>query len=539
MTAADEISEGKELEPRRRGWTHALVWLAVLFVPITILRFSARAGDGPFGVDASFYYQLARQVMRGEGLVSYLSLYHGGFHLPAPSWMHPAWPLLLGYAGRWMGLTNAANELPRVLYLVDLLLLYALTRAIALRLGGLRFSTRWYVPDCAHLLTAAFAMNMSFFASTTHPYREPLAFAAGFGALLLLERYASRRSLLAIALSAMFAAVAYLTRVQMVAVPLATAFVLALAARRDRQARRALPLYLAIAAGVVLPWFLHLGFIPGSGIAWRVTPRETLPLLQDAPRSGITTARVLDWIHGAFVEFQIGSPYSYVATFGLAALLVPIAALVWLLHPRQARDGRTAFDASKLTVYATFISGLLLFVALLWYRSDYLPFLFGWRHGLTLIVLLAVAVPYLMSDTRAAVRAIAVALLLVSIGTGSRNVLRFASAPPLSYTAEEQALIAWLRTSRARPTLLTTNAQALSVGSDAYMHNTFCASTPETTRAFLRLFPIDYLIVYEQQAGCGYLAGLDRDLVVRQVFGTPGRRVFVLAPAAPRQQSAR
>ena len=66
------------------------------------------------------------------------------------------------------------------------------------------------------------------------------------------------------------------------------------------------------------------------------------------------------------------------------------------------------------------------------------------------------------------------------------------------------------------------------------MHNTFCDSTPEATRAFLRLFPIDYVVVYEQQAGCRYLAGLDRELAVRQVFGAPGRRIFVLAPVARR-----
>jgi hypothetical protein len=534
MTAGDMRESGESQRPRSE-WIHAAAWLAALFVPLAIMRFSARAGDGPFGVDASFYYQLARHVMRGEGLVSYLSLYHAGFHLPAPSWMYPAWPLLLGYTGRVIGLTQAANDLPRVLYLADLLLLYALTRVIALRLGGLRFVPRWYVPDSAHLLTVAFAMNVSFFGTTTHPYREPLAFAATFAALLCLERYASRRSLFAIALSASFAAIAYLTRVQMATVPFATALVLALDARRDPRSRRALALYLGVAALVVLPWFLHLGFIPGaSRFTWRATERETLPLLQDAPRSGITTERVLDWIQGAFVEFQIGNQYSYVATFGVAALLVPIAAVVWLLSRGQSRAS-TRVDPTKLAVYATVISGVLLFVALLWYRSDYLPFLFGWRHGLTLIVLLAVAVPYLMSDSRPAVRILTATLLVISIGTGFFNVLQFIAAPPLSYSAEERALIAWLPASMPRrPTILTTNAQALSVGSDVYMHNTFCDSTPETTRAFLRLFPIDYLIVYEQQAGCRYLGGLDRELAVRQVFGAPGRRIFVLAPVTRR-----
>jgi hypothetical protein len=107
------------------------------------------------------------------------------------------------------------------------------------------------------------------------------------------------------------------------------------------------------------------------------------------------------------------------------------------------------------------------------------------------------------------------------------------ATPPFTYSAEERALIAWLPTSAPhRPTILTTNAQALSVASDVYMHNTFCGSTPDATRAFLRLFPIDYLVVYEQQGDCPYLGGLDHELAVRQVFGPPGRRIFVLTPVA-------
>jgi hypothetical protein len=514
-------------EGQRDRW-HSIVWLMIVMIPLTILRYLKSCGPGPYGIDASYYVQLARHVMRGEGLMNYTSLYHSGLHLPARSLMHPAWLLALGYAARFMGLERAANELPRLFYLIDLVLLYALARVVALRMGALRFSPSRFLPDVAHCVTLLFGLSAAFYGSTTNPYREGLAFAAAFAALLLFERFVSTSSMYAVVGSAAFAAIAYLSRVQMAAAGAAAVALLAFDGIRDRRSRKAALVYVVVVIAVVTPWFVQLGFVPRlERFAWRPLVQETLPVMQEEDVHGISRARIADWIRGGFVQFQVGSDYSYVHVFGIAALLVPVAALVWLVALRKRRGMQ--FNRDHLTVYVTLAAGLMLFVSLFVYRSTYLPYMFGWRHGLTLIFLIIVAVPYLVRQG-SVLRVITLAVLIVSMATGARAIAGFIEAPNFAYSSGERQLIDWLAMSPRRPMILTTNAQALSVASDVYMHNTFCDSTPEATRAFLKLFPIDYVIVYEQETRCPYLQGLGRELHLLRAFGDPGGRIFVLSP---------
>src|SRR5438093_1192372 len=82
------------------------------------------------------------RVAAGHGLVTSVCLYHQGLkRLPAKTNIYPLWPLLLGGAGRVMGMTTAARLLPRLMFLVDLLLLYLLTLRVAERTVGLNAVT--------------------------------------------------------------------------------------------------------------------------------------------------------------------------------------------------------------------------------------------------------------------------------------------------------------------------------------------------------------------------------------------------------------
>src|SRR5512146_3285628 len=89
--------------------TGRAIVFAAIFLSAMALKWPARPGDGPYGVDGSNYFQMARHVAEGDGLVTSLSLYHVGYkQLPTRSFMtYPVWPLLLGYTGRIVGMTAA------------------------------------------------------------------------------------------------------------------------------------------------------------------------------------------------------------------------------------------------------------------------------------------------------------------------------------------------------------------------------------------------------------------------------------------------
>src|SRR5688500_9427136 len=109
---------------------HSIGWLFAILLVLGAVAASKTAGSGPYGIDASYYFQVARHVAHGDGLITTISVYHEGWHLPARSAMCPLWPLTLGYAGRAMGMVRAANVLPKFFYLLDLVLLYALCRVV-------------------------------------------------------------------------------------------------------------------------------------------------------------------------------------------------------------------------------------------------------------------------------------------------------------------------------------------------------------------------------------------------------------------------
>jgi hypothetical protein len=104
---------------------------------ILLVGFAAGAlGRNPVALDERqadglFYYQIAQHVAVGEGLLTSVSLFGQGMReLPSTTTVQPLWPLLLGWIGRSVGLDRAAAGLSELLYLVSLILLYALANRI-------------------------------------------------------------------------------------------------------------------------------------------------------------------------------------------------------------------------------------------------------------------------------------------------------------------------------------------------------------------------------------------------------------------------
>ena len=192
--------------------------------------------------DATFYYQIAQHVEAGEGLRTSVSLYNKGLRdLPAPTTIYPAWPLLLGWCGRLVGLDRAAWLVPECLFFLDLLLLYFLANRLGRAAGNsvlLRFRG-WPILDLGLLAVLVLGTNSVFFDYTSTPWTEGLAFALLFGALLALPTRLEGWLLTRAALAGVLGGLGYLARSQLIGLPLAIAAPLAIAGIRSPRCRAA------------------------------------------------------------------------------------------------------------------------------------------------------------------------------------------------------------------------------------------------------------------------------------------------------------
>lgn len=512
------------IEVRSVARRHAIAWAAIIIGALTILRFAKGAGGPPYGVDASYYYQLARHVANGEGLVTTVSLYHEGWVLPAKTPIYPLWPLVMGYVGRWVGLVHAADLLPRIFYVVGLVLLYLIARAVAVRVGGLRLSRSGWMPDTAHWLVAIFGLAPRYFGATTHPYTEGLAFAMGFASFLALERFDRTRTVWAAGTSGLFAGLAFLARTQMVGVAIGCFLALAWFALRDRSARAGAVVWSLAALATIAPWFLFLGFLPG--LTASPLPRADIPPLAGWTQHATASAWLSARAQSLAIMFDPFDASSYVQSFGVVVYLVPIAAVAVLLELARRRSVR---QPQSIFRTAMFVAGVFFFFNLTLYQSDvWLPWLFGWRHGLPFILLIVLAVTWLVARAGRAAPAIAIVLLLSVVMSG-REVVAFVRAPDVQLTPAETELVAWLNAQPRPLSVISSNAQILGSMSETRFYWTTCDSPGETTRAMIRHMPIEYVLLYERETRCAFAVQAGAMRLVR-MFGAPGRRIFVLQP---------
>jgi hypothetical protein len=147
---------------------------------------------------------------------------------------------------------------------------------------------------------------------------------------------------------------------------------------------------------------------------------------------------------------------------------------------------------------------------------------------LPFILLIVLAVPWLAARAGRAAPAIAIVLLL-SVAMSAREVVAFVRAPDVRLTLAETELVTWLNAQPRPLSVISSNAQILGSMSDTRFYWTTCDSPGETTRAMIRLMSIEYVLLYEHEAQCAFAAQAGAMRLVR-VFGTPGRRIFVLQP---------
>lgn len=490
----------------RVRWLLAAAVIAALFT----LQSLRHVGAGPWGIDGSYYMQVARHVSEGDGLLTSVCLYDQGLRtLPARTNIYPLWPLLLGAGARLLPLDSASTFLPRLFFLADLVLLYELTRRMA---GGLN----------ALAAVLLLGLNPIFFSWTCYPYTEGLAIFCALAALLLLDVARRTGAVVYAALSGVFAALGFLTRSQMLLLGIGIGAVLIVAASLRRIRWIDVAAWCGGYAVAVLPWVVYL-----TTFVRPFTPSALFGMYSETPAlppfdQHVTTAGGFDYVAdrmtGLMVMFNPFSQLSFAGSFGLAALLVPIAA-GYVLWRRRWSGGLVAAAAG--------VAGLLVCGVLLQsHNRFFLEWLFGYRHGLPFILLLIVALTQL--DGRYA-RVATAALVAASVVMNVPRVVAFATEAPRQWpSAAEMQLADWLAHNDPNAIILTTNAQVLAVVSRANFRWTTCEQPAQDVMRVLNLVRTDYVLLYEQEQKCPFVKGLGQMLTPIGSFGQAPGRIMLL-----------
>ncbi|HUP64018.1 MAG TPA: hypothetical protein VM557_01895 [Thermoanaerobaculia bacterium] len=497
--------------------------LGAILLALLPLKVVTAPADGPYRLDASYYFQIARHVANGDGLLTSVSLYHQGLDpLPAQARIYPLWPFLLGVAGRFVGLAAAATFLPPLLYFISLVLLYELCWRLwrSMDPDALPLLPGPVPLDAGHLVVAAFATNPIFFMATTDPYTEALAFTLAFGALLAVDDAARKEQPITGFAAGLLAGLAFLARSQMLVIVAALLVVLTVASARSRATRKIAFAAVLGVAGAVVPWVVFLRTHPsqttdvGRFVTWVSSPSLTEYLVDRLP--------------GLWIAFDPKSAFSYFSAFGATVVVVPLALIYAAV--RLARDTpppRVAVRPQHVLAIVAVAAAILNHGILVHRHAQFfLPWLFGWRHGLPFVFAVAVAAVYLLTQPSGTIRLAVATLIALSIITGALEALANAKRRPAPIP---ESFVQWVDSQSPAPTILTVRAQHMGMMTRGRYHWMDCNEPPQQTERMLERLPIDFVVVYEGEWGCRYLSGLQRLLEVHRQFAPPeAPRVWVL-----------
>ncbi len=127
-----------------------------------------------FGWDGSYYYNIAQNILEGNGFVTNISLYHQGFtYFPHPTPVYPIWPIVMGYVSYFISLPVTAIWLPTILYILTLWVTYKTVDRIV---PGPLIQFKKLSISAASLMTLILGLHTDFFYATSKPYTEAIGF---------------------------------------------------------------------------------------------------------------------------------------------------------------------------------------------------------------------------------------------------------------------------------------------------------------------------------------------------------------------------
>ena len=98
----------------------------------------------------------------------------------------------------------------------------------------------------------------------------------------------------------------------------------------------------------------------------------------------------------------------------------------------------------------------------------------------------------------------------------------------------ERSSTSWLDSLPEGTSVLTTQAQPLSVLTRQGIHWTACNEPPSQTAAFIEHIGVDVILQFTADRGCPFLALPDSEMQRERVFGDGGRQIVVYMPSGVR-----
>jgi hypothetical protein len=505
--------------------------LVAIVAFFAVLKAGFDPGLGRPCTDGDYYFQIARNVAEGHGFSTNVSLYNQGLrYFPHEINHSPAWPLTMGLLGKLFDLEAVAHIVPEIAYCIVLVLLYFLTLRIARRTSDgapLPKGLSGKPLDVGHVVVAVFATNIVFFKATSTPYTEGMAFLFVFAALIAADASADKRCVRRAALAGALAALAFLTRTQMIGVALALPFVFALHGLRERRFFALAGAATAAMAVVVLPWFAWIaswaditGWQTFSGMGSVQEIPELRFFRQTVPVSS-STGKLRTVAESLEAAFKPESKFGYGASFGVVVYAVPIAMLAAVGSWTEIkRIGRRLWSAEGCLLSIVVLTTFTMLAPLhLEKRQFFLSWLFGWRHGLPFILLIALALPYLFLRGERLGRGLAALLVAITLfhSVDSMGVLlnrRYAAGP----IGPEAELVTFMDAQQPRPKVITTNAQVLAAFSRSYFHWMDCKVPAKHTRLLLESGAAEYVLLYPKEDRCAFFASLRNEMELVNTF---------------------
>ncbi len=534
------------------AWASAERLLAAQLAALLVAKVAVNAfADEPF-VDGAYYGDIAAHVRDGHGFVSSASLYHAGYpSFPYPSSVYPIWPLLLGLCARLAPLELLAVWLPTTFYFVTLIVGYHWVRALAPR--PLAPAT---LPGAhaGHVFVALAGTSPTFFAATSQPFTEGLAFAALVTALWRWTRLFRTPTLAGGLEVGLTAAVLLLIRAQFVVVLPGVAVGAAVAALRAPGP--AIGFGVAAAAGFLLgvaPQWAHLSTFVSP------TPEHFLRFerFQLDPRLAriellVPTDGPLDYLldrgAGVLLAWNDLGSYAYAKNFGALQWALPAALLVWsaalvrdLRHGGLIARARAAWrdvrhpDAAYAAMFAAFGLAALVTLHMLHKGAGFRAWNFHIRHALPVGFVFGACLLWLTRQG-AVPRLIAAWLFGASLYAGVLGVGTAAEQVRESegWAKQRAAAVEWLERRRATDPdlrIATIEAQRLAWHTDGIgFHGVYTPTTTSDLRVLFDDLGADALLVPGRTTH-EFLT----DPVFEQLFRElpdelPGWRVFVRQP---------
>jgi hypothetical protein len=439
----------------------ALFFLILLV--FLILKILLNKSNFGFGIDGSYYLDVARHIHNGLGLKTRVSLYHKAYtYFPHPTAIYPLWPIALGYLSKMSSLSVMAVWLPTFLYFLSLILAYIWANKIwPEKLFALLPNL-----NAGHFLVIFLGSNTQYFVVTSRPYTEGLAFVLLLAFLLRARTLLEYPRVINGIEIGVWLGVLLLTRVQLIIVAIAMAGVYFLAILIKQQRINYFIMGLASFTSmiiVLIPFWVYISefSIDSAWFNFFYFSAKSSNFLSDLNVSidytGLTDF-LRDRLSGFLVAFNYSNKYSYFSNFNTIIYLIPLAFVVLTASLRKFKfqslmnfiQSNEKYCSLSLVLPVLFSLGSFFSIHLI-HKEYFFEWLFPNRKAIPIVFLVFFSLIYLAQKKKLLLNMILFVIVFSGISLGMARTIytiKYYQQHESAIEFERDKLVAWLEEKR-------------------------------------------------------------------------------------------